>query len=145
MLKKFAENLKKQIGTQREDEKEEQRGSGKEIGKVAGRSEERKHRAGKQSKRAKSDAEPQKRQAGSARSPSKPDNWKKSFKNIMNSARKSQREHNEYYLDADEDHMEGNEEMKSAIDRKNLHKMRYLAQENSHLKSMLEDAEENIL
>lgn len=85
---------------------------------------------------------------GSARSPDKAENWKKSFKNVLNSNRKhSQRGKEEYsnYLDADEDHLDGNEEMIEAIDRKNLHKMRYLAKENANLKSMLEDAEESVI
>lgn len=48
------------------------------------------------------------------------------------------------YLDQDEDHMEGNEQMNSLIERQNLHKLRYLTQENQQLKQLLEDAENNI-
>lgn len=38
------------------------------------------------------------------------------------------------YLDVDEDHMEGNEQMNSLIERQNSHKLRYLTQENQQLK-----------
>ena len=48
------------------------------------------------------------------------------------------------FLDVDEDHMEGNDPMHTLIERQNNHKLRYLAQENIHLKQELEDAENAI-
>ena len=54
-------------------------------------------------------------------------------------------EENIQYLDVDEDHLDGDARFGNVIEKKNGHKIKYLQNENTYLKQMLEDAENNVI
>lgn len=75
--------------------------------------------------------------------PAKKDSVRSSKKDGREEAQKSKEKPDESnYLDPDENHIQG-EKMQGTMERKNLNKIQYLQRENTQLKMLLEDAQNN--